>query len=181
MRIVVCFLIFALCFLSCSKGNHKNPENDTAKGSTARQLNESIDTTKCLVIKERINLFLQYDSIETAQMSKDGSLDAVIDDMNYYQSNAEEELSNNGIKSTYADRGCLYFINDRNDTFHFEHAALDTVDMVLFNGTDRPLLTNSTSYSDKFRGYYHLQPALTDSITTDSAAIAEPDSSRSNL
>ncbi|NTW50447.1 MAG: hypothetical protein HGB19_12105 [Chlorobiales bacterium] len=155
------YMIIALAFLlvHCSK---KNDSEQPGANNALR-----IDTTKTVIINENpIAVFLQYDSTEVEKLKKDGSWDAIMDDMMFYQATAKSALDSNGIKSLYTDKKSLCFITNKNDTFLLEKAALDTADLVLFNGTGSPLITTTTNYEPLYKNYYGLKEVATDPKTT---------------
>lgn len=146
------FIVIGLAFLLayCTK------KNETAQ-LDAKNVH-AIDTTKTVIVKQNpVAVFLQYDSTELKEFEKDGSLDAVLDDTNFYQFNAKNTLDSQGIKSIYTDKKSLCFISNKNDTFRLEKAALDTVDMILFNGKNAPIITTSTNYQAVYKEYYELK------------------------
>lgn len=146
------FIVIGLAFLlvHCSK------KNET--GQPAAKNVQGIDTTNTIIIKQNpVAVFLQYDSTQLKEFEKDGSLESVLDDANFYQFNAKNTLDSQGIKHIDTDKKSVCFIGNKNDTFCLSKAALDTADLVLFNGNAAPVITSTTNYEGVYKKYFGLK------------------------
>ena len=152
----IIFLLVCLIFCwSCSKKPRSNANNSQAQVQSIATMN--IDTSKCLIIKNKAGVIKQARDT-TTRSDGDSYVDEAADDASFYDATAWGILDSNHIQTIFTDKKCLYFINGRGDTFRIGQEVLDSVNMILFNGTDKPFptFTINMGFDNSLRRYLHI-------------------------